>query len=164
MARRWILLIGGLIGVLAGCGAPPPAPPEPPAVPAPPAACVLDADKLRAATGVVWTAETATATATRCVYDPDGPQGPVFAAVTIVDGSAAAGLDTVAEACVSGTRQVAGSGFVCRLGAADRDTGSVLAATNGGGQLITVTVSAAPAGTTVEAVTRALADQLPALS
>lgn len=163
MARRRMLLAAGLIGVaLAGCSGPQAAP-EPPAAPARPAACMVDEDTLRAATGVAWTAETATATATRCVYDPDGPQGPVFAAVTIADG-AAAELETVAQACVGGTRQGVANGFVCRLGANDRATGSVLAATAGGGRLVTVTVSAAPAGTTVDALSKALAEQLPALS
>jgi hypothetical protein len=165
MARRGILLIAALAGAaLAGCSGAPPAPPVPPAPPAPPAACALDAEKLHAVTGVTWTAETATATATRCVYDPGGPQGPVFAAVTIAERGAAAELDTIAQACVGGTRQVVASGFVCRLGAGDRSTGSVLAATAGNGRLVTVTVSAAPAGTTADAVSRALAEQLPALS
>ncbi len=163
MARRGTLVIGALVGVLAGCSAPP-APPVPPAAPAPPAACALDAEKLHAATGVTWTAETATATATRCVYDPDGPQGPVFAALTIAEGGAAAELDTIAQACVGGTRQVVASGFVCRLGAGDRATGSVLAATARNGRAVTVTVSAAPTGTTVEGLSKALAAQLPALS
>jgi hypothetical protein len=164
MTRRWLLVIGALAGAaLAGCSAPP-APPVPPAPPAPPAACALDAAKLHAATGVVWTAETATATATRCVYDPDGPRGPEFAAVTIAEGGAAAELDTIAQACVAGTRQVVASGFVCRLGVGDRSTGSVLAATAGSGRLVTVTVSAAPTGTTVEALSKALAEQLPALA
>jgi hypothetical protein len=163
MARPGILLIAALAGALAACSAPP-APPLPPAPPAPPAACALDRDKLQAATGIAWTVETATATATRCIYDPDGPQGPVFAAVTIAEGGAVIELDTVAQACVGGSRQVVASGFVCRLGAGDRGTGSVLAATGGSGRLVTVTVSAAPAGTTVEALSKALADQLPALA
>jgi hypothetical protein len=159
-------LTGGilLLGALAACSASPPAPPEAPVAPAPPASCVLDVAKLGAATGVAWTAETASATATRCVYDPDGPQGPVFAAVTLAEGGGPAELDTIAKACAGGTRQVVASGFVCRLGTGTRPTGSVLAATAGAGRLVTVTVSAAPSGTTVDAVARALADQLPALS
>jgi hypothetical protein len=163
MARRGILVIGALVGALAGCSAPP-APPVPPAPPSRPAACAIDAEKLHAATGIAWAVETATATATRCVYDPDGPRGAVFAAVTIAEGGAAAELDTIAQACVGGTRQVVASGFVCRLGAGGRATGSVLAATAGSGRLVTVTVSAAPAGTTVEGLSKALAEQLPALA
>lgn len=145
--------------LMTGCSAPPSAAPDAPAAssapPPPPASCLLDVDRLTAATGITWTAEAETGTATRCVYDPVGAPEEAFAAVTLDDGP---NLDTVAQACVPGTRQAAGNGFVCRLGA-----GSLMAATTRDGELVTVTVAKAPPGTTTEALTEALAEQLPDL-
>ena len=164
MARRTLLLpVLGAALVLAACSAPaaPPAAPAPPE-PLPPASCLLDVAKLATATGIGWTAETGAATATRCVYDPDGPRGPAFVAVTLTDRSStdtAAELDTIAQACDPGSRKEAAPGFVCRLGSR-----SVLAAVVDEQHVITVSASEVPAGTQVDALQRAIADQLTTLA
>ncbi len=158
------------VAALSGCSAPDAAPVSPPvqaAPPAPPAACLLDPARLAADTGLTWTPDQTTASDTRCVYDP-GPAGgqsapgPAdFLAVEVapaVADDAQTELDDVAGACAEGSRapvQDDGNGFVCRFRG-----GSVFAAAVRAGQLVTVSVSAVPAGTTTARLVLALQQQL----
>lgn len=123
--------------------------PEPPA---PPAACLLDTDALRVATGIAWTADATTATDLRCVYDPDGATVTEF---VVVDVAAATPLDDVAGVCAEGTRTPAGDGFGCRL-----TGGGVFAATVRDGELVTLAAAAVPATVTADRLATALAEQL----
>jgi hypothetical protein len=167
--RRAATLLGAVI-VLAGCSTEPgadPAPsPQPAAAPppAPPAACLLDPGALTTVTGLAWTPDQSTASDTRCVYDvgPPAPAGePAFLAVEVSPATTddpQAELDTVAAACADGSRaplSAAGTGFVCRFRG-----GSVFAATARSGQLVTVSASAVPDGTTAARLVLALQQQL----
>lgn len=152
-------LLGTLAGaaLLTACTGAPAAPdtaPDiaPPAPPAPPAACLLDTDALRVATGVAWTADATTATDTRCVYDPD--TGTEFAVVDLAPAPATP-LAEVAAVCTDGTRAPAGDGFACRLAG-----GGVFAATVRDGELTTLAAASVPAATTADRLAAALADQL----
>ena len=159
-------LLGAAV-VLAGCSAEPggdPSPsPEPPAAPppAPPAACLLDPGALATVTGLAWTPDQSTASDTRCVYDPVPPAGPAFLAVEIVPATTddpQTELDTAAAACADGSRAplaAEGTGFVCRFRG-----GSVFAAQVRAGQLVTVSASAVPDGTTAARLVLALQQQL----
>ncbi len=164
-----------LVGTVAvsACSATAPSPPEPPVAappPAPPAACLLDLGGLATSTGVAWRPDQATASDTRCVYDPDAPApstGPAsedFLAVEIAPvtaADAAAELDTVGAVCADGSRApiAAGrTGFVCRFRG-----GSVFGALVRTGQLVTVSTSAVPDGTTAARLVVALQQQLDAL-
>lgn len=139
-------------------------------LPAPPAACLLDTATLATTTGLTWAPDTTTASDTRCVYDPgqDPAQDPAQAVagldfvtvdVTPLAGSdAAAALDTLAELCDAGSRApvpAADGGFVCRF-----QGGSVFAAAVRGGQVVTVSASAVPAGTTAARLVVAFTEQL----
>ena len=169
--------VAAAAAVLSGCSAPDAAPVSPPvqaAPPAPPAACLLDPARLAADTGLTWTPDQTTASDTRCVYDPGGPVTPAsstsstaapdpadFLAVEVapaVADDAQTELDDVAGACAEGSRapvQDDGNGFVCRFRG-----GSVFAAAVRAGQLVTVSVSAVPAGTTTARLVLALQQQL----
>jgi hypothetical protein len=167
--------------VLTGCSTPVDAPVSPPTVqaapPAPPAACLLDPARLAADTGLTWIPDQTTASDTRCVYDPGGPVPPApsasptgapdpvdFLAVEVapaVADDAQTELDGVAGACADGSRAPApddGNGFVCRFRG-----GSVFAAAVRAGQLVTVSVSAVPDGTTTARLVLALQQQLDGL-
>jgi hypothetical protein len=172
--------VAAAAAVLSGCSAPDAAPVSPPvqaAPPAPPAACLLDPARLAADTGLTWTPDQTTASDTRCVYDPGGPVTPApsasptaapdpadFLAVEVapaVADDAQTELDDVAGACAEGSRapvQDDGNGFVCRFRG-----GSVFAAAVRAGQLVTVSVSAVPAGTTTARLVLALQQQLDGL-
>ena len=158
---RAALLATGL--VLGGCSAVAPAPvPTPQAQPpAPPAACLLDGAALGATTGITWTPDQSTATDTRCVYDPPGSPGPAgFLAVDVSTSTddAATQLDTIAQLCVSGSRadvDAADGGFTCRY-----DGSNLYAAMVRGDQLVTISSSAVPAGTTAAKLALGLTEQL----
>jgi hypothetical protein len=165
------VLVGA--GVVTACSAAAPSTPEPPVAappPAPPAAYLLDLGGLATSTGVAWRPEQATASDTRCVYDPDasaagsGPASEDFLAVEIAPvtaADAAAELDTVAAVCADGSRapiSAGGTGFVCRFRG-----GSVFGALVRTGQLVTVSASAVPDGTTAARLVLALQQQLDAL-
>jgi hypothetical protein len=172
--------VAAAAAVLTGCSAPDAAPVPPPvqaAPPPPPAACLLDPARLAADTGLTWTPDQATASDTRCVYDPGGPVRPApsqspttapdpadFLAVEItpaVADDAQTELDDVAGACADGSRapvQDDGHGFVCRFRG-----GSVFAAAVRAGQLVTMSVSAVPDGTTTARLVLALQQQLDGL-
>jgi hypothetical protein len=167
--RRAVTLLGAMI-VMAGCSAEPggdPAPsPEPSAAPppAPPAACLLDPGALTTVTGLTWIPDQSTASDTRCVYDLRSPASTGESAfLTVEIGPAAtddpqAELDTVAAACADGSRaslSAAATGFVCRFRG-----GSVFAAAARSGQLVTVSASAVPEGTTAARLVLALQQQL----
>lgn len=144
-----------LLTACTGGGTPAPsAAPAPPGPPEPPAACLLDTAALRATTGTAWTADAATATDTRCVYDPDGGTGAEFVVVDVAQGPATP-LDDVAAVCADGTRTAAGAGFGCRLAG-----GGVFAATVRDGALVTLAAAGVPATTTADRLATALADQL----
>lgn len=168
------LLVLAVTGLLAACTTGPgpvPGPPPPP----PPAACLLDTAALAAGTGITWTPDASTASDTRCVYDPAGPaadgaDGPAFVAVDIAQAEdPAAELDRVGALCADGSRAPmaaggeAGSpgggeiGFVCRF-----QGGSVFGAAVRDGQLLTVSASAVPAGTTAAQLVLAFDQQLTA--
>jgi hypothetical protein len=155
------LLAAGL--VLGGCSAVAPAPEPAPRAqpPAPPAACLLDGAALTATTGITWTPDQSTATDTRCVYDPAGSSGPAgFLTVEVSPSAddAATQLDTIAALCVSGSRadvDAADGGFTCRYNGSD-----VYAAMVRADQLVTISSSAVPAGTTAAELALGLADQL----
>jgi hypothetical protein len=172
--------------LLVGCTATVDAPPDPgrpaaPSAPAdppppPPAACLLDLDALGAATGLAWTADAATASDTRCVYDHDRPAdagtpdtgGPDagaldFVAVDVVPLGATtpdAELAALAGVCEGAPTDVAaGAGaFVCRF-----QGGSVFSALVDGGTVVTVSASGVPAGTTADLLAEAFAAQLVAI-
>jgi hypothetical protein len=160
---RAVLLATGL--VLGGCSAVAPAPAPAPAPqaqpPAPPAACLLDGAALASATGITWTPDQSTATDTRCVYDPAGSSGPAgFLAVerTSSTDDAATQLDTIAQLCTKGSRadaDAADGAFTCRF-----DGGNVYAARVRGPQVVTISSSAVPKGTTVDRLARGLTEQL----
>jgi hypothetical protein len=173
--------VAAAAAVLTGCSAPDTAPVPAPvqaAPPAPPAACLLDPARLAADTGLTWTPDQTTASDTRCVYDPGGPIAPApsaaaptaapdpadFLAVEVapaVADDAQTELDGVAGACADGSRapvQDDGHGFVCRFRG-----GSVFAAAVRAGQLVTVSVSAVPEGTTAARLVLALQQQLDGL-
>jgi hypothetical protein len=180
-AARWGASVAALL-LLAGCTggdvAPAPVPPAPEraAPPPPPAACALDVARMAAATGLTWTPDQATATDGRCVYDPSGstaptapappgevvaPPGSDFVAVVIAplagtDGQAE--LEGLAALCEAGSRapvDVPDGGFVCRFAG-----GSVYSAAVRGADLVTVSASAVPAGTTAARMVVALGDEL----
>lgn len=157
MPARAVPAGAALLGVLlAGCtGAPPPAaaPAPAPPPPAPPAACLLDVEALRAATGPAWAADEAVASDTRCVYDPAGGTDGEF---VVVDVGPAVPLDDVAALCADGTRTPAGTGFTCRL-----PGGGVFAATVHDGDLVTAAAAEVPAATTSDRLAAALGAQLP---
>jgi hypothetical protein len=151
-------LLGALTAavLLSGCTGVAPVPdPAPPTTepPAPPAACLLDTEALRVATGLAWAADTTTATDTRCVYDPDGGTGTEFVVVDVAQPGVP--LDQVAELCTAGTRIPAGEGLVCGLAG-----GGVFAATVRGGELVTLAAASVPAATTADRLTAALGEQL----
>lgn len=129
--------------------------------PPPPAACVLDGDALLATTGLTWVPDQSTATDTRCVYDPFGTGiGPAFMAVDIgpATDDAPTRLDTIAQLCEKGSRadlDAADGAFVCRF-----DGGNVYGALVRGGQVVTVSTSAVPRGTTYARLAVALTEQL----
>ncbi len=166
---------------------PAPAPPPPP-----PAACLLDLDAMATTTGLTWIPDATTASDTRCVYDPgpaapspattatsdgvgagtgtqrtpgpaaDGDAAGEFVAVDIAaadDRPVAAQLDVLAEVCDDGSRAPVGTGFVCRF-----DGDSVYAGLIRDEDVITVSASAVPAGTTAAALTMAIGQQVDALS
>jgi hypothetical protein len=155
--------------VLAGCSAEPggdpgPGPQATAAPPAPPAACVLDPGALTTVTGLLWTPDQSTASDTRCVYDLGSPASagePAFLAVEIGPATTddpRAELDAVAAACADGSRApfpAGGTGFVCRFRG-----GSVFAAAARSGQLVTVSASTVPEGTTAARLVLALQQQL----
>lgn len=161
-----------LVVALAGCtgsgsSAPDRARQAPP--PAPPAACLLDTAALATTTGVSWAPDQSTATDTRCVYDAVGTPPatgttPAFLAVQLAlapSGDPDVELDTAAQVCEQGSRApltADGSGFVCRIAG-----GSVYAAVARGGQIVTVSASAVPAGTTAARLVVALSGQLTTL-
>jgi hypothetical protein len=174
LSARWGVPAGlGLAGLglagaalLAGCtaGPDPVVPPPPP----PPAACLLDTAALAAITGLSWTPDAATASDTRCVYDPTTlsvpGDRPAFVTVDVVPAQGpdpAAELDTVAGVCDDGSRVpvVAGDGFVCRF-----QGGNVFAATVRRGDLVTIAASAVPPGTTAARLVIAFDQQLTALA
>jgi hypothetical protein len=181
MGRRAVpgslCVMAAAAAVLTGCSTPDAAPVPPPvqaAPPAPPAACLLDPARLATDTGLTWTPDQATASDTRCVYDPGGPVTPAsspspstapdpadFLAVEVapaVADDAQTELDGVAGACADGSRAPVrddGHGFVCRFRG-----GSVFAAAVRAGQLVTVSVSAVPDGTTTARLVLALQQQL----
>jgi hypothetical protein len=174
----WVGVVAA--AVLTGCTAPVAAPAPPPvqaAPPAPPAACLLDPARLAADTGLTWIPNQTTASDTRCVYDPGDPATTAssasptaapdpadFLAVEVapaVADDAQTELDGVAGACADGSRapvQDDGKGFVCRFRG-----GSLFAAAVRAGQLVTVSVSAVPAGTTTARLVLALQQQLDGL-
>jgi hypothetical protein len=158
-----------LVALSAACSsesgpAPTPIPPPPP-----PAACLLDTGALTTATGISWTPNAATASDTRCVYDPvrspaPAADGPAFVAVDVAaaPGADPAGtLDTVGALCTTGSRApvAEGQGFVCRF-----QGDSVFAATVRGDRLVTVAASAIPPGTTAAQLVLAFDQQLSALA
>jgi hypothetical protein len=177
-AGRGVLAAAALAvsaGITAGCTAAPaiepPAPTVEAAPPAPPAACLLDTTGLATASGLTWTPDRTTASDTRCVYDPapagtgDANPGTGFATVAITPMTAADPrdeLDGVATVCQDGSRAAVpagGTGFVCRFRG-----GSVFAALVRAGQLVTVSVSAVPEGTTAAQLVVAMTQQLETLS
>jgi hypothetical protein len=129
--------------------------------PPPPVACMLDGAALAATTGLTWTPDQSTATDTRCVYDPAGASSRaefLTVDVTTSTDDAASQLDTVAGVCARGSRadiDVADGGFVCRF-----DGGTVYAAVVRDGQLVTISTSAVPAGTTGAKLAVACTEQL----
>lgn len=152
------LSVGALLtGCSAGGDNPERAPEAKP--PPPPAACLLDGAALQATTGLAWTPDQSTATDTRCVYDPPGgPAGFLAVDVGSSDDDAATQLDTIAELCESGSRadvDAADGGFVCRF-----DTDNVYAAIVRGGQVVTLSTSAVPPGTTSAKLAVAFTEQL----
>jgi hypothetical protein len=163
------LLLTGLSAVaalLAACTAGERVGPAPQAQPPPPpAACLLDGTELTATTGLTWTPDQNTATDTRCVYDPPGGSTPAgFLAVDVgsTTDDAASQLDTIAELCDSGSRaevDAADGGFVCRF-----DGGNVYAVLVRGGQVVTVSTSALPTGTTYAKLAVAMTQQLSAIA
>jgi hypothetical protein len=164
------LAVGATVGlVLAACSAAPTTPTPPPVQappPPPPAACLLDTGGLAAGTGLSWRPDPSTASDTRCVYDPNGAPTPAgeFLAVQIapITATDAGGeLDTVASTCADGSRAALaqGSGFVCRFRG-----GSVFAALVRAGQLITVSASGVPEGTTAARLVLSLQQQLDGLA
>jgi hypothetical protein len=164
-----LLTVGAL---LAGCTAdsgtgPAETPPPQAAPPPPPAACLLDTAALAADTGLTWTPDQATATDTRCVYDPQGDaagtaDGPAFVTVEVAAaGEPGAQLDTLAELCEQGSRapvEAADGGFVCRF-----QGGNVFAALVSRGKVVTVAASAVPTGATAATLVVAFAKQLGSL-
>jgi hypothetical protein len=155
-----------LITVVAGCSVDPdPVDASPP--PPPPAACLLDMAALAVTTGLTWTPDPATASDTRCVYDPSAgaamEEGPAFVAVDIAPAQgadASTELDTVAALCEDGSRApVDEGGFVCRF-----QGESVFAAAVRRGQVVTVTASAVPTGTTAARLVVAFDQQLATLA
>ena len=140
------------------------APPPPQAErPPPPKACALDVDAMAAATGLTWTADQTTATDGRCVYDPSAVSGagasPDFMAVELAPATNAdTAIDDVAGLCDPGTRtpsQAGDGGFVCRY-----QGGAVFAALLRGGELVTVSASEIPPGTTAARLALAMDEQL----
>lgn len=157
------LLVGSLVST---CGGPAgtqagPAAASSTAPPVPPAACLLDTAAFEAATGIAWTPDATTATDGRCVFDPAGPQDdPAFVTATVAAPApdAATALTTLAQLCDARSRAEVpgtGGGFVCRF-----QTGTVVGAAPRGAQLLTLTASAVPKGTTADRLTRGLAEQL----
>ncbi|MEJ3654914.1 hypothetical protein WEH80_35055 [Actinomycetes bacterium KLBMP 9759] len=165
--------------VVAGCTAGPgPSGTAPEPAPEPPAACLLDAGALSSATGVTWTPDEVAASDTRCVYDPAPPPPAAaaaapsaasptsaagddeFLAVSVAPftGEPAGELDAVAAVCDRDSRApvaAPGGGFVCRF-----HGGSVFGAAIRGSDLITVSTSAVPPGTTAAQLVFALSEQL----
>ncbi len=121
--------------------------------PAPPAACLLDVSALGIDTGLRWVIDDATASDSRCVYDPVGAADDVFLVVDVTEGGA--DIDTVAQVCTDGSVEPADTGFGCRLA-----TGGVFAARADGNRLVTVAAAQLPAGTTPEQLDSALTGQL----
>lgn len=173
-------LLAPLLVLAAGCtGSDPSGPPEQAAPPAPPAACLLDSAALAATSGVTWIPDQSIATDTRCVYDAAGagtsgtgtatpvPAGgpPAFLAVEIAPirgADPATGLDTIAQVCAQGSRApvtAAEGGFVCRVPGA-----GVYGAVVRGGQVVTLSASTVPAGTSAARLVVAVSQQLAALS
>ena len=168
------LLVLAVTGLLAACTTGP-GPVTPPPPPPPPAACLLDTAAFAAGTGITWTPDASTASDTRCVYDPAGPaaggaDGPAFVAVDVAQAQdPAAELDRVGALCADGSRApmatggATGSpgggeiGFVCRF-----QGGSVFGAAVRGDQLLTVSASAVPVGTTAAQLVLAFDQQLTA--
>ena len=187
-----LALLGAAAGIaVTACSpaatAPTPPAPAPAPPPPPPAACLLDTGGLATGTGLSWRPDQVTASDTRCVYDP---QPPVAATASRTPDATATGrpgtssaadagafltveitpvtapdpvteLDAVAAACADGSRAElprAGSGFVCRFRG-----GSVLAALVRTDQLVTVSASGVPAGTTAARLVLALQQQLTSL-
>jgi hypothetical protein len=165
---RLVCLGAGLSAALAvaGCsaGGDPPEPVRQAQPPPPPAACMLDGAALATTTGLAWAPDPSTATDIRCVYDPAGNGGRVaFLAVDVTTSTddAATQLDTIAQLCERGSRadvDAADGGFVCRF-----DGGSVYAAVVRGGQVVTISTSAVPAGTTGAKLAVAFGEQLRAI-
>ena len=177
---RGVLLaatLATLTAIAAACTAAPsvepPAPTVEAAPPAPPAACLLDTTGLAAASGLTWTPDQTTASDTRCVYDParagtpEPEPEPTAGFLTVAIAPVAAGepgdeLDRIAAVCQDGSRAAVpagGTGFVCRFRG-----GSVLAALVRAGQLVTVSASAVPQGTTAAQLVIAMTQQLETLS
>jgi hypothetical protein len=170
VSARLLGTLAGAVWLTACTGTPAPAPAAPPEPPPPPAACLLDTDALRVATGLTWAPDDTTASDTRCVYDPGTGTGTEFVVVD-VDPPAVTEpptpldeptplddptpVDDIAAVCAGDTRVPAGSGFVCRLPA-----GGVFAATVRDGALVTLAAAAVPAATTADALGTAFAEQL----
>lgn len=161
MSARLLGTLAGAVLLTACTGEPAPAPAAAPEPAPPPAACLLDPDALRAATGLVWAPDDTTASDTRCLYDPATGTGAEFVAVDVAPPGVTGPptpLDDIAAVCADGTRVPAGDGFGCRLPA-----GGVFAATVRDGELVTLAAAAVPAGTTADALATALAEQLTVL-
>lgn len=145
--------------LLVACAAPAAPVPEPtptPEAPAPPAACLIDPAALAMATGVGWTSDSATASDTRCVYDPAGSDPSQF---VVVEVEPDVELDVVMQVCADDDEPLLlADGFVCRIGA-----GGVFAAGRTDGRVVTIAAAVAPVGDPPRLVD-AFADELARLA